>query len=151
MNLPAHGTTSPDPSIASLLKRNTTQVNDCRISARCSTKCRQAEQVQTAWWDSPLRQVPNLHVEPLFASLSPGGYPLVARCRSHTDPLLWCLSPGGPRFVARRIRDNVPLMVLLSPGAQTRAARRHISSRFLRVISTLISLIRCVTQIQTPK
>jgi len=33
MNLPAHGTTSPDPSVAALLKQHTKQTKDSSISA----------------------------------------------------------------------------------------------------------------------
>ncbi|QCD89080.1 hypothetical protein DEO72_LG4g18 [Vigna unguiculata] len=118
MNLPAHGTTSPDPSIASLLKLNTTQVTVCWISAWRNTKRRQAKLVQTAWRYSPLRQAPDLHATPVLSAIA-WRLPLTTRRHSHTDPLLWRLLPGGSHSAARCTRDSIPPLLRLSPGAPT--------------------------------
>jgi len=116
MNLPAHGTTSPDPSIASLLKFNTTQVTVCWIFAWSNTKHRQVKLVQTAWRYSPLRQAPNLHATPVLSAIA-WRLPLAAKCHSHTDPLLWRLPLSGSHSAARRTCDNIPPLLRLSPSA----------------------------------
>jgi len=79
MNLPAHDTTSPDPSVASLLKQQTKQSKDSSISAWLSPHA--ARQIVpgclavpahrqapvpfqhhcfsvTAWWSTPCCQAP---------------------------------------------------------------------------------------------
>jgi len=82
MNLPAHGTASPDPSIASLLKRNTHKSHSLQHHRLAQPKRRQAKPMQIVWQNtSAARRLVNS--EPLFHK-----YRLV----EHTLPLgaTWC-------------------------------------------------------------
>ncbi|QCE14451.1 hypothetical protein DEO72_LG11g1451 [Vigna unguiculata] len=77
MNLSAHGTSSPDPSITSPLKNN---AHKSQLQRYClaQPKPRQAKPAQTAWQDifAARRQIRS---EPLFEGLPPSKPHLAAR------------------------------------------------------------------------
>ncbi|QCD83633.1 hypothetical protein DEO72_LG2g3979 [Vigna unguiculata] len=100
MNLPAHGTTSLDPSIASLLKTQHTQVINSNIIA----------------WRSPSAARRN-QSRPL------GGSVLAARRQSPSRPLVAGLPPGRLYLVASRQWLQGRVKLLESPGTHNRVAR----------------------------
>ncbi|QCD78687.1 hypothetical protein DEO72_LG1g2323 [Vigna unguiculata] len=95
MNLPAHGTASPDPSKASLsVISNTPESKEQqRFRLARPTHC-QAKLFQTAWRYSPpaRRQRPP---RPIVFSSPPGGAHCAARRLLSADSLTLRLSPSG--------------------------------------------------------
>ncbi|QCE10040.1 hypothetical protein DEO72_LG10g1265 [Vigna unguiculata] len=104
MNLPAHGTTSPDPSVKALFKQQTKKAKNNSISA----------------WLCPRAARRNCS-RPSGGIYSPPGT---------SDPRATVFSspPGGPHRAARHYPIQGPLTLIPPPGAPTRAARRCISS-----------------------
>jgi len=95
MNLPAHGTASPDPSKASLLDKTTHQKSKEQQHFRLARPTRrQAKLFQTAWRYSPAtrRQRPP---RPTVFSSPPGGAHRATRRPSVQYSLTLSLSPGG--------------------------------------------------------
>ncbi|QCD78983.1 hypothetical protein DEO72_LG1g2620 [Vigna unguiculata] len=83
MNLPAHGTTSPDPSTTSLLKRNSHKsILRCHCLER--PKRRQVKPTQTAWRNT-----------------------FVARHQVSSEPLLevFCLADHNSSLGTNRFKD----------------------------------------------
>ncbi|QCE00200.1 hypothetical protein DEO72_LG7g1487 [Vigna unguiculata] len=106
MNLPAHGTASPDPSKASLsVKNNTPESKEQQHFCLARPTGRQAKLFQTAW-----------------------RYSLTARRQRPPRPTVFSSPPGGTHRAARRYPIQGPLTLVPPPGAPTRAARRCISS-----------------------
>jgi len=95
MNLPAHGTTSPDPSKASLsVKNNTPESKEQQHFRLAQPTRRQAKLFQTAWryqLTARGQRPPSVTVLPLL----PGGARLAARRPSVQRSLSQRLSPGG--------------------------------------------------------
>jgi len=78
MNLPAHGTSSPDPSVLSLLKTTPqNKVGTTHFRLAQPTR-RQAKSFQTAWRYLPTARRQHLPNATIFQS-PPGGAPLVVR------------------------------------------------------------------------
>ncbi|QCE10727.1 hypothetical protein DEO72_LG10g1958 [Vigna unguiculata] len=80
MNLPAHGTASPDPSKASVLVKNSTP------------KC--IEHSVSAW--------PGPHAARRNCSRPPGGIHLPPGANALPDPTVFSSPPGGAHRAARR-------------------------------------------------
>jgi len=106
MNLPAHGTASPDPSKASLSVKTTPGSKEQQRYRLARPTRRQAKLFQTAW-----------------------RYSLTARRQRPSRPTVFSSPPGGAHHAARRQTIQGPLALVSSPGAPTRAAKRRISSR----------------------
>ncbi|QCD87864.1 hypothetical protein DEO72_LG3g2404 [Vigna unguiculata] len=104
MNLPAHGTASPDPSKASLsVKSNTPESKEQQRFRLARSTRRQAKLFQTAW-----------------------RYSLTARRQRPPRPTVFSSPPGGPHCAARCLSVQGSLTLRLSPGDDQQAARRHI-------------------------
>jgi len=101
MNLPVHGTTSPDPSIASLLNATPTQVIVCSIIAWRNPKRRQAKPVQTAWRNLLTARRQTFPRPTMLQTPPSGAYP-ATKCHAVQRPLPLFLSLGGYQQAARR-------------------------------------------------
>ncbi|QCD99537.1 hypothetical protein DEO72_LG7g820 [Vigna unguiculata] len=119
MNLPAHGTASPDPSIIVSLTKQHIKCQNNSVSA----------------WPGP-------HAARRNCSRPPGGIHLPLGASVLPDPTVFSSPPGGAHRAARRQATQGPLMLVSSPGARTRAARRRISSR-----TPLVFLLWLVSQL----
>ncbi|QCE10422.1 hypothetical protein DEO72_LG10g1652 [Vigna unguiculata] len=108
MNLPTHGTTSSDPSIASLLK---TQHKHKSTSAGFSPDA------------APSAARRN-------QSRPPGGTFPPPGASTLPNPTIFQSPPGGAHLDVRRYAVHGPLMLVLSLGALTRAARRYTSGMY---------------------
>jgi len=86
MNLPAHGTASPDPSIIVSLTKPHTKCKYNSVSAWPGPHSRQAKLFQTAW-----------------------RYPLPARRQRPPDLTVFSSPPGGAHRAARRLLSADPL------------------------------------------
>ncbi|QCD78573.1 hypothetical protein DEO72_LG1g2209 [Vigna unguiculata] len=119
MNLPAHGTASPDPSKASLLVKNNTPESkeQQRFGLARPTRC-QAKLFQTAW-----------------------RYSLTARRQLPPRPTAFPSPPGGARRAARRLLSSDSLTLRLSPGGYQPTARRHTRSLQQLIFGTLTDLV----------
>jgi len=94
MNLPAHGTASPDPSKASLsVKNNTPESKEQQRFRLARPTRRQAKLFQTAW-----------------------RYSLTTRRQRPPRPTVFSSPPGGPHRAARRHPIQGSLTLRLSPG-----------------------------------
>ncbi|QCD82519.1 hypothetical protein DEO72_LG2g2859 [Vigna unguiculata] len=128
MNLPAHGTASPDPSKASLsIKNNTPESNEQQHFRLARPTRRQAKLFQTAWrylLTARRQRPPRLIVFPS----PPGGAHRAARRLSSAGSLTLRLSPGGAHRAARRLSSAGSLTLRLSPDGCQPTTRRHIRS-----------------------
>ncbi|QCD97616.1 hypothetical protein DEO72_LG6g2327 [Vigna unguiculata] len=119
MNLPAHGTASPDPSKASLsVKNNTPESKEQQCFHLARPTRRQAKLFQTAW-----------------------RYSLTARRQRPPKPTVFLSPPGGSYRVARRLSVQGSLTLCLSPGGDQQAARRHIRGILQLIFGTPFWLI----------
>jgi len=112
MNLPAHGTASPDPSKASLSVKNNTPGSKEQQHFRLARPTRrQAKLFQTAWRYSltARRQRPP---RPTVFPSPPGGAHRAARRHSRHNSLILRLSPGGIQWTVRRHTRNILQPVL---------------------------------------
>ena len=106
MNLPAHGTASPDPSKASLsVKNNTPESKEQQHFCLARPTRRQAKLFQTAW-----------------------RYSLTARRQLPPRPTVFSSPPGGAHRAARRLSSAGSLTLRLSPDGCQPTTRRHIRS-----------------------
>jgi len=92
MNLPAHGTASPDPSVVSVLKQHTNKIGTTAFRLAQPTR-RKAKSFQTAW-----------------------RYPLTARRQRPSSATIFQSPPGGAHLAARRHSVQSSLTLSLSPG-----------------------------------
>ncbi|QCE00427.1 hypothetical protein DEO72_LG7g1717 [Vigna unguiculata] len=120
MNLPAHGTASPDPS---------------KASSSVKTTHPESKNNSVSAWLGPLAARRN-------CSRPPGGIHLPLGTSVLPDPTVFSSPPGGAHRAARRQATQGPLTLVSSPGARTRAARRRISSR-----TPLVFLLWLVSQL----
>jgi len=119
MNLPAHGTASPDPSKASLsVKNNTPESKEQQRFRLARPTRRQAKLFQTAWRCS-----------------------LTARRQRPLRPTVFSSPPGGPHRAARRLSVQGSLTLRLSPGGDQQAVRRHIRGILQLIFGTPFWLI----------
>ena len=110
MNLPAHGTTSPDPSKASLSVKNNTH------SSQPATQAPGAS-TSTAWRNrfrppGDLRPTARRYglQQNLAVSRPPGGYRLTAGHQPLQTPFLSLRPPGALSPAARRCDSTIPVM-----------------------------------------
>jgi len=112
MNLPAHGTASPDPSKASVsVKDSTPQYTEHQRFRLAQPTRRQAKLLQTAWRNSPparRQRAPRPHWFLVTAWRSTPCRQAPAQCN---PPTPW-LSPGGVQWTARRHTSSFLLLVL---------------------------------------
>jgi len=103
MNLPAHGTASPDPSKASVSVKNSTP--------------KYTEHSVSAW--------PGPHAARRNCSRPPGGIHLPPGASVLPDPTVFSSPPGGAHLAARRHSVQRTPLLRPSPGGYQRTARHH--------------------------
>ena len=118
MNLPAHGTASPDPSKHHCQLETTHQIRNNSVSA----------------WPGPLAARRN-------CSRSPGGTHLPPGASALPDPTVFSSPPGGAYRAARRLLSADSLMLRRSPSGYQLTARRHTRSLQQLIIGTLTDLV----------
>jgi len=131
MNLPAHGTTSPDPSKASsLIKNNIPESKEEQHFRLARLARRQAKLSQTAWrYSLPARR--QRHFRVTVSSSPPGGAHCAPRHPSVQCPLTLSLSPSGYQWTARRhTRSTLQLVSALElVGSTIQIPLRQFPSR----------------------